>query len=226
MPAESSSSGDAAIAIVGIAGLFPGGATLEEFWDNVCRGVDSTSEVPSGRWLIDPTEAFDSRIGQADRVYSTRGGFVPPNWFDPGDLQVDGIAVSTLDPVFQLALHVARAAWGDAATERIEGSRAGVILGNIVLPVQTLSGWSREVLASAFEREAGIAVAAAWGDRACERVSRRSACGVCRARPGFERAGLHAGCGLCHVALWNCAGLRRASRRQSRRHALRRRVAA
>ena len=156
MPAESSEPSDAAIAIVGIAGLFPGGATLEEFWDNIRRGVDSTSEVPDGRWLIEPAEAYDSRIAQADCVYSTRGGFVPPARFDPGDLRIDGIAVSTLDPVFQLALHVARAAWADAKTERIASDRAGVILGNIVLPVQTLSAWSREVLATAFDKKVGL----------------------------------------------------------------------
>ena len=79
MPADSPIEPEAAIAIVGIAGLFPGSATLEEFWDNICRGVDSTSEVPAGRWLIDPAEAFDPRIGLADHVYSTRGGFVPPD---------------------------------------------------------------------------------------------------------------------------------------------------
>ena len=144
---------DTAIAIVGIAGLFPGSNTLEEFWDNICRGVDSTTEVPDGRWLIDPAEAFDSRIGQPDCVYSTRGGFVPSGQFDPGDLAIDGIPVSELDPVFQLALHVARAAWRDARTGRVNGLRAGVILGNIVLPVQKLAGWSREVLSSAFEEQ-------------------------------------------------------------------------
>ncbi len=156
MPPESSVPSDAAIAIVGFAGLFPGSATLEEFWDNIRNGVDSTSEVPAGRWQIDPAEAFDSRIAQADRVYSTRGGFVPSERFDPGDLKIDGIAVSTLDPVFQLALHVARAAWADAVTDRIDGHRAGVILGNIVLPVQTLSAWSRDVLATAFEEKLGL----------------------------------------------------------------------
>ena len=114
MPVDRSVPPESAIAIVGIAGLFPGSETLEEFWDNICRGVDSTSEVPDGRWLIDPAEAFDSRIGQADHVYSTRGGFVPRERFDPGSLEVAGIPVAELDPVFQLALHVARAAWRDA----------------------------------------------------------------------------------------------------------------
>ena len=65
-----------AIAIVGIAGLFPGSETLEEFWDNICRWRRFDERGAAGRWLIDPAEAFDPRVGQADHVYSTRGGFV------------------------------------------------------------------------------------------------------------------------------------------------------
>ena len=60
-----------------------------------------------------------------------------------------------LDPVFQLALHVARQAWRDARTDRVDRRRAGVIFGNIVLPTETPRRWSREVLASAFEEQLG-----------------------------------------------------------------------
>ena len=121
MPAESSASPERAIAIVGIAGLFPGSEALAEFWHNIRAGVDSTSEVPQGRWLIDPDRAFDPRIGLADHVYSTRGGFVSRERFDPGDLKIEGIPAAELDPVFQLALHVGQAACqGDAKTDRID----------------------------------------------------------------------------------------------------------
>ena len=103
---------------MGIAGLFPGSETLSEFWDNIRAGIDSTTEVPEGRWLIEPDQAFDPRVGLPDHVYSKRGGFVPRRHFDPGDLVIAGIPAANLDPVFQLALHVARAAWRDARTER------------------------------------------------------------------------------------------------------------
>ena len=139
MPAERSALPQKAIAIVGIAGLFPGSETLAEFWDNICAGVDSTSEVPSGRWLIDPERAFDPLIGNADHVYLTRGGFVPRDRFDPGELTIDGIPAARLDPVFQLALHVGRAAWRNAKTDRVDSRRAGVIFGNIVLPVESVA---------------------------------------------------------------------------------------
>ena len=38
------------IAIVGLAGLFPGAGSIEAFWDNVRKGVDATSDVPPNRW--------------------------------------------------------------------------------------------------------------------------------------------------------------------------------
>ena len=156
MPADSLAAPDEAIAIVGIAGLFPGSETLAEFWDNICRGVDSTTEVPEGRWLLDPAEAFDPRIGLPDHVYSTRGGFVPRERFDPAGLEIEGIPAAELDPVFQLALKVAQAAWRDARTDQVDSGRAGVIFGNIVLPVESAAGWSREVLASSFEQQLGL----------------------------------------------------------------------
>ncbi len=156
MPADSLAAPDEAIAIVGIAGLFPGSENLAEFWDNICRGVDSTTDVPEGRWLLGPAEAFDPQVGLADHVYSTRGGFVANERFDPAGLEIDGIRASELDPVFQLALHVARAAWRDARTDRVNSRRAGVIFGNIVLPVESAAGWSREVLASSFEEQMGL----------------------------------------------------------------------
>ena len=226
MQAVSPVRSDAAIAIVGMAGLFPGSDTLEGFWDNIRRGVDSTTEVPQGRWLLEKSEAFDRRIGRPDFVYSTRGGFVPSEQFDPGSLEIDGIAVSDLDPVFQLALHVARAAWADARTDRVEVLRAGVILGNIVVPVQASAGWSREVLSSAFEEKLGLPSQAPRDIEPANVFPAGLPGRVRRASAGPGRAGIHARRSLCDVALFCCAGCRRASVRQSRRDPLRRSLAA
>ena len=102
------------------------------------------------------------------------GGSCHPSGSIPAASTIDGISVSRLDPVFQLALHVARAAWSDARTDRVDGLRAGVILGNIVLPVESVAGWSREVLSSAYEEKLGLR-SQAPRDRASERLSRRAA---------------------------------------------------
>jgi acyl transferase domain-containing protein len=47
------------VAIVGIGGIFPGSPDLERFWANIAGAVDATSEVPPGRWPLDPADAFD-----------------------------------------------------------------------------------------------------------------------------------------------------------------------
>jgi acyl transferase domain-containing protein/3-hydroxymyristoyl/3-hydroxydecanoyl-(acyl carrier protein) dehydratase len=145
-----------AIAIVGIGGLFPGSETLERFWANVLDSVDATSDVPAGRWLIDPAQAFDPRIALADHVHSIRGGFVPtPNVVLDG-LDLDRSLLDRLDPLFHLALHVARQAWCDARTGQVDRNRVGVVFGNIVLPTETASALSREILGAVFEEQLGV----------------------------------------------------------------------
>ena len=44
----------------------------------------------------------------------------------------------------------------DAQTARLDPARCGVIFGNIVLPVESAAGWSRDVLASGFLEELGL----------------------------------------------------------------------
>src|SRR3954452_23575022 len=77
------------IAIVGLGGIFPGAPDLDRYWANVAAGVDSPREVPPGRWLLDVADAYDPRVGAADRVYSTRGGFVEDFRLDPEGLDLD-----------------------------------------------------------------------------------------------------------------------------------------
>ncbi|MGE3819739.1 MAG: beta-ketoacyl synthase N-terminal-like domain-containing protein, partial [Isosphaeraceae bacterium] len=79
-----------------------------------------------------------------------RGGFISGFHFDTEGLDLDPSLADRLDPMFQLALHVGRAARRDARTERLDRDRVGVIFGNIVLPTETTSALAREVLGRAF----------------------------------------------------------------------------
>ena len=144
------------IAIVGIGGLFPGAPTVDQFWDNIRDGVDATSDVPPGRWLIEPARAYDPRVALPDKVYSIRGGFVAPPPLDFDGLDLETSVLERLDPLFHIALHVARQAWNDAQTGRVDRGRVGVVFGNIVLPTETASEFCREVLGRAFEAKLGM----------------------------------------------------------------------
>ena len=45
-----SDNGFEGIAIVGIAGRFPGARSVDEFWKNLVEGVESISRFPAVEW--------------------------------------------------------------------------------------------------------------------------------------------------------------------------------
>ena len=130
------------IAIVGMGGVFPGAATLDEFWENLRDGRDSTAQVTAGRWVLEPESIHDPNRG-LDRVATTRGGYVEPG---PADLLVR------------------------AGRQAFEGlsvapEKAGVIVGNIVLP--TAAPTSIGAPATALAEALGISGCAFTLDAAC-----------------------------------------------------------
>ncbi|MBI4425383.1 MAG: type I polyketide synthase [Elusimicrobia bacterium] len=140
------------IAVVGIGGLFPDAPDPERYWDNVAAGRCAAREVPAGRWLLPPERAFDPERGAPDKVYSTKGCFVEGFAFDPAGLELAPGLAAELDPVFQFALHAGRQAFLDAKTGGLDRGRVGVILGNLALPTDAFSDYSRRVLGEALGR--------------------------------------------------------------------------
>ncbi|KAF0126694.1 MAG: polyketide synthase family protein [Elusimicrobia bacterium] len=138
------------IAIVGAGGIFPGAPDLRAFWDNVAGGVCSSREVPAGRWLLPGGEVFDPQKGAPDKIYSTRGCFVENFSLDAAGFDLRAPFIARLDPVFHLALHAARRALLDAGEKRVDRARTGVIIGNIVLPTDSISALAVETLLPAF----------------------------------------------------------------------------
>src|SRR5229473_1296528 len=141
------------IAIVGIGGIFPQSLTLDQFWTNIRDGVDTSQEVPPGRWLLDIEDAYNPRIAQPDKVYSKRGCFVEGFRLDPDGLNIDRALLQKLDPVFHLCLHAGRQAWQDAVTTSLDRQRVGIIIGNIVLRTEYASASAEACLGQTFEEE-------------------------------------------------------------------------
>ena len=141
------------IAIVGIGCIFPGASNMDQFWSLICRASCMASQPPAGRWPGDPRIFCDSKLS-ADRLLSSRACFVDP--LPPVSVpEVQGLDTSGLDPLFHLLLYAGQQAWNDAVTDYLDGSKCGVLLGQIVLPSETLSNWSDALLARATE--------AVWG---------------------------------------------------------------
>ncbi|WP_165063605.1 beta-ketoacyl synthase N-terminal-like domain-containing protein [Paludisphaera rhizosphaerae] len=147
------------VAIVGLGAAFPGALDADAFWRLVSEGRDATTEVPPGRWLLDPDQAFAPGIAQADRVYTTRGGFLADEALevDCTGLDVDLAHVVRLDPCFRLALRAAVQAWRSARTEGVDRSRVGVVFGHIVLPTETTSALTRATIGRQVEEALGVA---------------------------------------------------------------------
>ena len=120
------------IAIVGMAGMFPGAADTEQYWANIVAGLDSVTEVPRERW--DPDTFYDAEAtgrSAGHRTPSRWGGFLP---FVPFDALAYGIpprSLAAIESVQLLSLEAASRALADAGYDRrtFDRSRASVIFG-------------------------------------------------------------------------------------------------
>ena len=153
----------APIAVVGLGGIFPEAPNLDRFWANIAAGVDAAREVPSDRWVLDAARAYDSEVGRADKVYSTRGCFIEDFHLDMRDLDLDPDVVAALDPLFHLALHAGRQAVEDAGLAKDCRERVGVIIGNIALPIDNSSKMAREILGQTFDEVTGSQITTSPG---------------------------------------------------------------
>ncbi|MFI5493025.1 beta-ketoacyl synthase N-terminal-like domain-containing protein [Actinoplanes sp. NPDC051859] len=118
------------IAIVGMAAIFPGAATLDQYWQNLVNGKDMITDVPEDRFdalFYDPDNAH-----RPDRLYTRRGGFLDDQAvFEPLKFGIMPNSVGDIEPDQLIALEVAAAAIADAggAARMPDADRIGVILG-------------------------------------------------------------------------------------------------
>ncbi|MFT3930907.1 MAG: beta-ketoacyl synthase N-terminal-like domain-containing protein [Spongiibacteraceae bacterium] len=127
------------IAIIGMAGIFPGAADIAQYWRNIVAGVDAITDVPAQRW---DSVFYDPKSNAVDRFYCKRGGFVDDYVdFDPLQFGVMPKAAQSADPDQLLSLRVGVDAMRDAgystrdsdsATRELSKEareRTGVIIG-------------------------------------------------------------------------------------------------
>ena len=140
------------IAVVGMAGLFPGALNLDHFWQNIINKVDTTCEVPKARWLVEP-DAIYSPDPEADKVLSKRACLISDFRFDPEGFNFNKNLLKELDPLYHMVLHVGRKAFSSCVTSSLNKSRTGVILAAIVLPTDCGSLITREIIGKSFEQK-------------------------------------------------------------------------
>ena len=143
------------IAIIGMGGVFPDAPNPKKLWENILDRRDSSREVPPGRWAIPPEEAYDSNPGVIDRVYSTRGCFIDETGIDAdiAGLDIPSGFLDRLDPLFRLLLMAGKQAFDDAGIQGEDHRNTGVMIGNLVLPTDSLSAIAEETLFRTFEEK-------------------------------------------------------------------------
>ncbi|MDB1089133.1 SDR family NAD(P)-dependent oxidoreductase [Streptomyces sp. ACA25] len=101
------------VAVVGMAGAFPGAPDLARYWANVVAGVDSVTEVDPDRWSA---EHHWAGAGEAAPGLSPSkwGGFLPPLPFDALAHGVPPASLGGIESAQLLALETATRALADA----------------------------------------------------------------------------------------------------------------
>ncbi len=120
---------DEPIAIVGLAGRFPGAASVDEFWQNLVAGRDAVDQVPTSRW--DSDALYSPKVGEKGRLYCTSGGFLAGiEQFDPLFFHLNPAEAQKMDPQQRVFMEVAWEALensGHGGSE-MAGSRTGVFV--------------------------------------------------------------------------------------------------
>lgn len=137
---------DGAIAVVGMACRFPGGAnTPEQFWELLKNGVDTVSGIPVERW--DHSRYFDRERGKPGKAYVAEGCFVDQvDQFYPERFGIAGIEAELMDPQQRMLLDVSYEAFESAGVDptALDGSETGVFMGVMTQDYLHLSQHVRE----------------------------------------------------------------------------------
>ncbi|GDY49658.1 hypothetical protein SVIO_002810 [Streptomyces violaceusniger] len=122
------------VAIVGMAGRFPGADSVEQLWNLLSEGRDGVRTVPDGRW---DTEAFRATVPGDDapddgRITTDQGGFLSDlARFDASFFGIPAREAENLDPQQRLLLESAWHALEDGGIDPhlLKNSRTGVFVG-------------------------------------------------------------------------------------------------
>jgi len=118
------------IAIIGLAGEFPGAKNMNEFWRNLTLGKSSITEIPASRWSI--AEFYDPDKTIPHKSYCKEGGFIEEiDQFDPLFFNILPSEAEWMDPQQRLLLQTAWSALEDAgySTQTLDNMRCGIYAG-------------------------------------------------------------------------------------------------
>ena len=127
--ADSKATAPADVAIVGMAGVFPGAKNIHEFWKNIVGTQSSITEVPASRW--NKELYFEKNSKDPHKSISKWGGFIDDVPFDPVEFGIPPNSMGAIEPIQLLSLKVAKQALADAgyADRSFDREKTSVIFG-------------------------------------------------------------------------------------------------
>ncbi|AIY07720.1 polyketide synthase [Paenibacillus polymyxa] len=124
------------IAIIGMAGKYPGSRDMNEYWENLKAGKDCVSEIPQERWKLEGFFHPDKEEAASHgKSYSKWGGFIEGfAEFDPLFFNIAPREALSMDPQERLFIEACWEAMEDAGYTREQlavrhNSRVGVFAG-------------------------------------------------------------------------------------------------
>ncbi|HWX64799.1 MAG TPA: SDR family NAD(P)-dependent oxidoreductase, partial [Rhodanobacter sp.] len=118
------------MAIIGMACRFPGAGNYDQYWENLCSGLSSISEIPENRW--DKDAFYSTDVQDKNKSISKWGGFVDGvEFFDADFFGVSAREAEVMDPQQRIMLEQAWACIEDAGYDpkAFSGTNTGVYVG-------------------------------------------------------------------------------------------------
>jgi polyketide synthase PksN len=118
------------IAVIGMAGCFPGAGNIAEYWENLSGGKDCITEIPPNRWALEGF--YDPNPNTAGKSYCKYGGFLADaDKFEPLFFNLSPKQAELMDPRQRLFLQEAWRVFEDAGYSKreLEGKKCGVFVG-------------------------------------------------------------------------------------------------
>lgn len=121
---------DEPIAIVGMSGVMPGSADLDEFWDNLVNGFDMVSEIPEDRWNW--KDYYGDPLREENKANSKWGGFMKEiDKFDAMFFAISAKEAELMDPQQRIFLETVWKTIEDAGYKpsAMAGTKTGLFVG-------------------------------------------------------------------------------------------------
>ncbi|MCP4698377.1 MAG: SDR family NAD(P)-dependent oxidoreductase, partial [Gammaproteobacteria bacterium] len=118
------------VAIIGMAGVMPGSADLDSFWQHLQAGDDLIQEVPASRW--DWKAIYGDAETEGDKTFAKWGGFIEGiDRFDASFFGISPAEAELMDPQQRLFLQTVWHALEDAGIRAsdLSGSQTGLFAG-------------------------------------------------------------------------------------------------